>query len=286
MRAMFCWLGQSDFLDTDNHQQSLINFCGTNGVDTLLMDFYSYLGASNWTSAHVTRVKQFISVCHASGIRVWALCGNTDWATNQQWVLPNVIRRLVDFELISDTGTSNTGAYFDGLMLDIEYWTVTGYDATVQVPALCDFVKALKKLMGNRPVGLFTTQWLITTGTAQSVTYNGITQLEGYHLMDAADLTVVACYSNNGGGTDGATQIAEMQPWFDYAKAQTRNYGLMCGSETGSGQPAGTSYNGETKAKMEQNHTAISSNFIVNPESDAVFLGQAIDSYYSYNTMS
>jgi hypothetical protein len=283
-RGMFAWLGQSNYLDTDNHQQSLINFCGSNGVNTLFMDFYSYLGAGNWSSANVTRVKQFISVAHASGIRVMALCGNTDWGTNQQWVLTNIIRRLADFDLISDTGTTNNNDGFDGIMLDVEYWTVGGYDATVQVPALCALVKAVRRMTGGKPVGLFTTQWLTTVGTAQSVTYGGVTQLEGYHLMYVADFTVVACYSNNGAGTDGATQISEFQPWYDYAKDQTRNYGLYCGSETGAGQPAGTSYNGETKAKMEQNHSAISTQFAV--ATDAVFLGQAIDSYASYSGMS
>jgi hypothetical protein len=275
---MFCWLSEGDFIATDTAQQNLLNFCGTNGINTLFLDFYNYLGAANWTSTKVTRVKQFIAVAHASGIRVYALCGNADWGTNQSWVLRNVIRRLEDFNLIADTGSSNASSGFDGIMFDVEYWTVGGYNASIEVPALCDLMRAVRRAT-HLPVGLFATQWLTSSG-AQTVTYNGVTQEEGYHLMDNADFTAVACYSNNNGGTDGAVQISQFQPWYDYAEDETRNYGLYCTSSTDVGLPLGLSYAGSTKSGMEQNHTTISNQF--SASADSVFLGQAINAYGTY----
>lgn len=292
-RAMFVWVGTAgssgDPLHTDAAMQSLLNFCSSNGPNVLFLDIWGYLGGGNWTTAHYQTVQKFVHYCHASGIRVWALAGNTDWAHNQQWVMANIVQRIAEYEAVAGnpSSTAYTESHFDGVMLDVEYWTVTGYTATEPV-GLIDLVLAMKRIL-NLPVGVFLTQWLSSTASgALSITYNGDTGPEGLVIMHHVDAVAVACYSNNNGGTTGSTQISMLQPWFNDASAigAGKNCGMWCTSLTDSGQPAGESYSGETKATMEQNHTAISGSFTASPNTNACFRGQAIEQYSSYSTMS
>jgi len=291
-RSMFVWCGTAgsagDPLATDAKINSLLGFCSTNGVNLLFLDMWGYLGGANWSTAHYQTVQKFIHYAHASGIQVWALAGNTDWPQNQQWVMANITRRIAEYQaLANSSSTTNIDASFDGVMLDAEYWTVTGY-TSVDVIGLIDLVKAMKRVL-NLPVGCFMSQWQAdSTSAALTVTYNGDTALEGLIVARNVDAVAVACYSNNGSGTDGSTQIAMFQNWFNDASVTGtgRNYGLWCTSITDPGQPAGQSYSGETKAKMEQNHTAISAAFTATPNTNACFRGQSIQAYASYSGMS
>ena len=284
--AMFCWESQLDFLSTTSAQQNLINFCGNNGINTLFLDFYSYLGGANWTTAHVASFQTLLNCAHESGIRCYALVGDPSYPTNQQWFQANIVRPICSFnELGRSSGTSGKqGAYFDGWMFDIEYWTLPSYNAANEVPPLMDLFRNVKA-WSNMTVGAFTTQWLASTTTgAQSVTYNGVTQAEGLFFVDYTDFIAVACYSNA-----SATQITMMQPWFNYSNQAGKNMGMFCTSWTDSGAPSGESYwtgSSGAKATMNTANTAIASNFIVANSTNSVFLGQAIDDYGSYSQMT
>ena len=281
-RAMFVWVGTigsaSDPLSSDTKQNNLITFCGNNGVNVLYLDIWNYLGGGNWTSGNRDTVKKFVSVCHASGIRVLALAGNTDWGHNLQWVGKNIVKRIAEFNGAGDSISSTyEGAWFDGVLYDVEYWTVGGYSSQAELPGLLDLMRSTRQAL-NVPVGCFSTQWLVTSGSAQSVTYNGVTQLEGYHMMDVCDHVSVACYNNT-----GSVEISMMQPWMDYVTSSVGKAGLWCGAETGAGL-GNQSYNGGTKATMETQLTIVSTQFAVT--SSLGFRGQCIDSYGSYSTMS
>lgn len=291
-RSMFVWCGTAgsagDPLSTDAKIQSLLNFCASNGINLLYLDIWGYLGGGNWSTAHMQTVQKFVHYAHASGIQVWALAGNTDWQHNQQWVMNNIVRHLVQYQALSNSSsTTNIDASFDGVMLDVEYWTVPGY-TSAEVVGLIDLVKATKRVL-NMPVGCCMSQWQAdSTSAALTVTYDGDTALEGLIVSRNVDAVAVMCYSNNAAGTDGATQIAMLQNWFNDASVtgSDRNHGLWCVSLTMTGQPAGQSYSGETKAKMEQNHTAISTAFTATPNTNACFRGQGVQDYASYSGMS
>lgn len=281
-RAMYVWVGTvgsaSDPLRNDTQQNNLITFCGNNGVNVIFLDIWTYLGGGNWSSANRDVVKKFTSAAHSSGIRVMALCGNSDWGHNLQWVGRNIVKRIAEFNVASNkVDASYEGGGFDGVMYDVEYWTVGGYSSQAELPGFLDLMKTTKQVLGV-PVGCFASQWHVISGSAQDVTYDGSTKAEGYHMMDVADHVVVACYYNT-----GSVQITMMQPWMDYATGSAGKASLWCGSETGAG--LGTqSYNGQTKAQMETQHTIVSTQFAVT--SSLAFRGQSIDAYSSYSTMS
>lgn len=288
-RAMFVWVpqvgGASDPMSSDSNMQSLLNFCSNNGVNVIFLDIWVYLGGSNWSTAHAQTFQKFIHYAHASGIRVMALGGNTDWGHNQQWVMNNITRHIAQYNAYCVNNSTNPNGQFDGVILDAEYWTVNGY-TSVEPIGMCDLMNAMRSEL-RLPIGFAPTEWLADSSSAAlSVTYDGYTGLEGYILMQNADFCAVQCYSNS-----ATTQEGYLQNWFNYA-SQTGlklNLGLYCVSLTDSGQSAGTSYwtgSAGAKATMETNHTTISTYFTGSPNTNCSFKGQAIEQYSSYSQMT
>lgn len=284
-RGMFVWVttnSSQDPLSTDQKQQALLNFCGTQGVNYVFLDIWNYLGGANWTTTKLTRLRLFIDAAHRSGIKVWALAGNIDWGTNHSWVATNIIKNLLWFQ----THTTNHAHNFDGIMLDAEYWTDEQLDAAANCAGLCDLMRAFRTTL-NIPVGCFTGFFLKdNTATRASFTYNGKFAQDGEHLMDNSDLTVVGAYRDHAedNGTDGPGQNTLFQPWYDYASQSGKNLPLMCGSETIDISPSYVTYFSGSKATMEAQHTIISNLFRVSTNS--TFVGQSVHSYDGWKAMS
>lgn len=287
-RAMFVWVpqvgGASDPMSSDANMNSLLTFCTNNGVNVLFLDIWAYLGGGNWSAAHAQTFQKFIHFAHCSGIRVLALCGNTDWGHNQQWVMNNIVRHIAQYQAYCVNNSTNTFGMFDGVILDAEYWTVNGYTSTEPM-GMCDLMNAMRSIL-NIPIGFAPTQWLADgTSAALTFTYNGVSQLEGLHLMDNADFCIIQGYSNN-----ATTQSNMFQNWFNYASAtgSKKNLGLYAASLTDSGFGTASYWTGAAgaKATMETAHTTISSNFTAAPNTNATFRGQAIEQYSSYSLMT
>lgn len=284
-RGMFVWVtttSSQDPLNTDAKQNNLLSFCGTQGVNYVFLDMWQYLGSSNWTSTKLTNLRKFIDAAHKSGIKVWALAGSTDWGQAQNWVQTNIVKNLLWFQNQTTGGTSN----FDGVMLDVEYWTDGGLDVATNLAGLCDLMRSMRTTL-NIPVGCFTGFYLKDNDSTRApVTYNGKSAQDGEHIMDNSDLTVVGAYRDhaNDNGTDGPGQITLFQPWYDYASQSGKNFALMCGSETTNVSPAYITYFGTTKASMETEHASISSAFRVAGNSS--FVGQCVHSYDGWKAMT
>lgn len=284
-RSMFVWVptvgGATDPLSSDANMNSLLSLCSTNGVNVLYLDIWVYLGGGNWSTAHAQTFQKFIHYAHASGIRVLALCGNVDWGTNQQWVMGNIVKNISQYQAYCASTSTNTEGYFDGVILDAEYWTVGGYTST-DVIGMCDLMKAMRSVL-QMPIGFAPTWWSTDPGSAAlSFTYDGYTGLEGFHLMNTADFCVIQAYANT-----AASQESKMQYWFNYASQVGFNLGLYCASLTDSGFGSASYYTGAAgaKATMETAHTAIS-NYFTASGTNASFRGQAIEQYSTYKNMT
>lgn len=118
IRAVYNYLNPDNTIDTDAHLQTMLNFYSANGANLVFQDVYAYLCGANWTAAHLTRMQSAVKNMHLSGIRVHAYIGNTDWGKNQQWVQKNIIYPLLKYQALSDASQK-----FDGVHLDVEYWT-------------------------------------------------------------------------------------------------------------------------------------------------------------------
>jgi hypothetical protein len=266
-------------LDPDSDQQALLIFCGANGINVLYLDIFRYLGSTNGSAHKTTRMRQFVDAAHKSGIRVYAMGGNIDWGVNHQWVMSNIVAQLVAYQVMCPQKTQQ----FDGFMLDVEYWQdPANHPAEINLPGLCDLIKAIRSRTDGLPVGCFAAFYL--AGPERTpVAYNCSTKADGYHLMDMANFAVVGAYRNHAQDLDGAPgQITLFQPWYDYASQQGKNIGLQCGSETINAQ-ANITYYGSTKALMEAQHRLIAHAFVSNTNS--VFMGQSVHNYDGYRVM-
>lgn len=283
-RAMFVWVpqvgGATDPMSSDANMNSLLSWCSSNGVNVIFLDIWVYLGGGNFSTAHAQTFQKFIHFAHASGIRVLALGGNTDWGHNQQWVMTNVVRNIAQYQAYCASNSTNTVGNFDGIVLDAEYWTVNGY-TSAEPAGMCDLMRTMRTVL-NIPVGFCPPWWMTDPGSAAlSYTYDGYTGLEGFHLMNNADFCVIQDYSNS-----STTQISNFDKWFAYASQLGLNRGLYCASLTDTGAGATSYWTGAAgaKATMETAHTTISNNYTGG--SDGSFRGQAIEQYASYKNMT
>lgn len=288
-RAMTVWINgavgnANDPIKSDSAIQSLLNFCGNNGVNVVALDFWSYLGGGNWSSANASQVARAVHYLRASGISVLALCGNSDWGHNQYWVAQNVLKALQQFQQYCQSAQSGDDM-FDGVLFDVEYWTQSGY-TSVEPIGLCDLMVAARRMLGIA-VGCTATQWLATSA-ALTITYGGATQYEGLCLVDCADYVWVMSLAST-----AANQETMFGPWYTYASATGvgRNKGLWLGCETSSGLGSGQSYwTGASGAKsaMESQLSSISSNY--KPASPSAtnlsYLGAGVNAYYVPGTPS
>lgn len=289
-RGMFVWVGgtpATDPLDTDTDQQALINFLDDPhvGVNVLFLDMWRTLGGSNWTNAKRDRIHQFLDVAHRSGVKVYALAGNVDYGTNHAWVMDNIVEPL----MASDAMATSPSKRFDGVLLDVEYWTdEVNYPPSTNLPGLCRLVRAIKERAPHYAVGLFAAFFLKDgDGSMPPVSYNGKTAQDGEHMMEVSDFIVVGAYRDHasvGGAEIGPGQIALFQPWYDYAKEHGKACGLYCGSETTNVTPDHITYFGTSKAAMEVEHITIANTF--KSTENSAFLGQAIHSYDGFRAMS
>jgi hypothetical protein len=262
----------------------MLNFCNAQGVNVIFQDIYGYLGGANWSAANLSRMQFVLEKMHYSGIKVFAYAGNVDWGYNQQWVQKNIVFPLLKFQDLATIPARR----FDGVHLDVEYWTDQAQQADVACPQLCDLARNIRQTLGL-PVGAFATFFLKdNSGQRPSFSYNGKTAQDGEFLMDNFDHLVVGAYRNHAQDNqqDGPGQISLFQPWYDYAKQVGKNIGLMCGSTVQPITPAYTTYNGMTKAQMAAEHALISAQFTAAPNVNSVFLGQAVDAYWQWTSMA
>ncbi len=280
-RAMFMWVtstASQDPLDTDNDQQAVMTHCAAVGCNVLFLDIWRYLGGANWTTAKVTRMKQFLDLAHRSGIKVYALAGDLGWGTSHQWVMKNIIEPLCAYNALCQQASQQ----FDGIVLDVEYWAdEVAYPPATNLPGLCDLIHAIKvRGDGKLAVGVFAAFYLKdNTGTRPNLDYKGKSAQDGEHLMDAADFVVVGAYRDT-----AAEQIALFEPWYDYASQVGLNLGLYCGAETIDVQPSNITYFGQGKAYMESQFTVISATEKV--ATNAAYIGIAVHSYDGWKAMS
>lgn len=283
-RSIFVW-GATDEITSDTNKQNLLNWCRDRGINTVFLDIWRFLGGSNWTTTNKDNVAEFIDAAHKSGIQVYALAGNVDWAVNQAWVSKNIIQPLAKYQAMHNT--SFPKSLFDGVIFDIEYWTDEGtYPPSTNLPGLCDLVRATRTRL-NIPVGVFSAFYLKdNTASRPDISYNGKSAQDGEHLMDVCDFVVVGAYRdtanfNFGNGQPG--QIDLFQPWYDYASQSCKNYLLYCGLETINISPSYITYFGQTRTYMEGEQTTISNQFQV--ANNSVFLGAAIHDYSGHKAM-
>jgi len=274
-RAMFAW--NKSELDSSAERSALVAFCVANHVTTVLLHFYQWIGAANWTSANQSNLVALLTALHGSAVRVWGLIGAPDYAVNQLWVRRNIVDAVAAFN------ASSQGHRFDGLLYDCEYWTdAETYPPSDYVPALCRLIQDTRAHL-QIPVGVFVQRNLIDP-VRDPIDYDGLNDVDGAHLLRAADAVFVGSYDDHAEAHDGYPgQIAMIVPWVDRAAADGVGTLVWGCSETTDVQPSWITYNGATKADMETEHALIAD--ALSAVDGGPYAGQAVHDYTAYKSM-
>ncbi len=111
------WFYPGTIFDTSAPSQELLDLCAREGVNRLYCGGYSV-----WTLGTATQkenMRTFVETAHASGIRVEAMFGGSDWQEDAQKV-----RTKIDQVLAMHTATpGNSNDDFDAIHFDVEFWT-------------------------------------------------------------------------------------------------------------------------------------------------------------------
>jgi hypothetical protein len=274
-RALFAW--DKTLLDSSTERANFVAFCVANNITQVLLHFYQWIGAGNWNSTNQANLVALLTSLHGAAIKVKGLIGGEDYAVNQQWVRRNIV------DAVSAFNASSPAHQFDGLVYDCEYWiSPQTYDPAVYIPAYCRLIEATRNHL-DLPVGVFVQRSLLD-GTRDAIDFRGLNDVDGAHLLAAADEIYVGSYDNQAEPHDGYPgQIAMIRPWVERADSDGLGTLVWGCSETLDLQPSWITYYGSTKAVMEVQHALIAAE--LSSPSGSSFVGQAVHCYSSYRTM-
>ncbi len=117
------WFYAGSIFDSSAASQALLDFCAREGVNRLYCGGYSV-----WTLGNPTQkenMRTFIATAHASGIRVEAMFGDTDWQEDA-----TKVRTKIDQVLAMHTATPGDPTDdFDAVHFDVEFWLDDSWSA-------------------------------------------------------------------------------------------------------------------------------------------------------------
>src|SRR5690606_17464581 len=115
VKALWVWdYYKSAF--TQEQREELIQFSLDNGINRLLV------GTRGTLRYHFEEYADFIQRAHANGIEVFSLAGKGEWALEE-----NHSTALEHMKQVLDFNASHPSSRFDGISLDIEPHTLSGY---------------------------------------------------------------------------------------------------------------------------------------------------------------
>ncbi len=192
----------------------------------------------------------YISTMKAHGISVYAAAGETDWSQPANQAIP---QHLLDY--VHSYNSSHASADFAGLEFDIESYNQSGFataSADDQTRVLIDYLNMVSDLTRQEQVydrkstarfalGFTIPYWYDNeNNNIPSVTWNGQTGPELYHLMDQLNTlddsnVIVLAYRNAAAGSDGT--IVHARTEVDYATVKAPRVKVIIGQETTNVQP-------------------------------------------------
>jgi len=179
---------------TEEQREQLIQFALVNHINLL------FVGTRLTLSDHPEAYADLIQRAHEHGIRLYALAGEASWALEDRhaYALEH-IRQVLDFN------ADHPSNPFDGLQLDIEPYTLSGFsdhmeEISSQFLRLLDNAAALvaehdsgKRLALDAAVPF----WYAASDHPRTVTYNGASKPLSHHILDIVDSVSIMAYRDN-----------------------------------------------------------------------------------------
>ena len=234
IRAM--WLYASSIFDGAASSQAVLDFCAREGVNRINCDAYTVWALG--TSTQKAHLRTFIATAHASGIRMEAVLGDTNWHNNK-----GIVRLRIGQVLALHNATpGDTTDDFDSIHFDAEFWLDSSWTSATTEALRQDvarnyldnvLVTARNYLNTNGAEAVDTAADLSahtdTSGFLPSpMLYNGVTQYFLRHVLDHTDDVVLMSYYDAAG-----TLATVTGPELDMAVAEGRTIQLGANIQTG-----------------------------------------------------
>lgn len=248
------WIWENDafrMLDDPKVQQDVETFLLNHHITTL------YLYADEYKKRHILltqpdKYRKLIANAHARGFKVYALLGSS-YLYTQAYILPEkraaalqMFQNVLDF----NKNTSDPGAQFDGINLDLEPYLLDDWSTArplrgkQYLSLSADFMR-LKAASGLK----------LEVGPAMPFWYDGITDVEwnGHYrplnedVQDIYDYVALMDYRNVALGSDSIVSLAENE----IAYADKIDKKIIIGVEMGDSTPAKITFFGKSQHYFE-----------------------------------
>lgn len=201
------WLYPGALFDTAEASQAALDFCAREGVNRIYCSGYSIWALGNETQK--SHLRAFTSTAHASGIRVEALCGDTNWQNN-----PATVRTRIDQILALQNATpGDPQDDFDAVHFDCEFWIDATWSAAPDEAARQQIARNyLDNVLVNARTHLDThgaagmdiavdlsTHFNSSSMLPSPMLYDGVTQYFVEHVLDQVDDVVFMSYYDSVG---------------------------------------------------------------------------------------
>ncbi|HRX84862.1 MAG TPA: hypothetical protein P5572_07580 [Phycisphaerae bacterium] len=213
VRAFWMYAGAN--FDTSSSAQPILDFCAREGVNRIYCGAYSVW--QNGTATQKNNLRAFLTAAHASGIRVEALMGDTNWQFDDQKV-----RTKIDQMLTLHAATpGNQTDDFDAVHFDVEFWIDDAWGAAateadrrqIAIDYLDNVLVNARTHLdaqgeSDMEVAVDLSAHLENSDKLPTpFLYNGTTQSFLGHVLDRADDVVIMSYIDYASGLWGWTSF-------------------------------------------------------------------------------
>ncbi|MEZ6194019.1 MAG: hypothetical protein R3C45_22460, partial [Phycisphaerales bacterium] len=231
------WVWQEKWINTDQAQDEMLDFCGRFGFNLILIQIHNDREAQGYTIKYPAELTRLVAEAAKRGIAVEALDGANDmaFAANQPKTL-EMLDALIDLNQSMPEGARFTGVHYDIEPYTSDRWKAGQAERDAVMAELLDFyVKARQKLndRGSKMTLACDIPMWYDAKTAENdhciVTFNGERKNLHEHIQDLCDYIGIMSYRRFAVGKNSVTY--HVQNEMGYADGVGR--GVCAGVETG-----------------------------------------------------
>jgi hypothetical protein len=272
VKAMWVW-DYYKSANTQEQREQLIQFSLTNDINLLFVGTRGTL-----VDYHYDEYAELIGLAHANGIRIFALAGEASWALEK-----NHTAALRHIKQVLDYNSNYPENRFDGISLDIEPHTLSGYSDNAgsigyQFLRLLEAAVNIISKNGDDDVELDAAVPFWYSSGGRTIKYNDVRKPLSHHILDLVDSVSIMAYRDQ---ADAQIELAKNDVLYAASIGRKAYIGAETMPPDGERIPENITYNNEKISYMNDELEAIHHYYSKHPG----FGGIAIHSYESFKEM-
>ncbi len=230
------WVWRASWIDTDQAQDQLLDFCQKYGFNRILMQIHPDNDAKTYTIRLPEELARLIREATKRGIAVEALDGAKDMALaeNHEESL-NKLDVLIDFNQSLPEGERFVAIHYDIEPYILQQWKAAGESRLVVMQDLLDYYTKARKKLDERGSKMMLAADIPMWYDAKTdpkdncvLEFNGQTKNLHQHIQDICDYVGIMSYRTSALGPNSVSQHIESE----LAYAEKINKKVCCALET------------------------------------------------------